>query len=278
MLNEPLQVEAAPAARGAAERLAAFERDGFVVVPDALLPDEVAELESLVDEAWDRHRAGVRDASFLHSFAFVYEHPSFTRLVDLRTTFPLVVDVLGWNICVYHSHLDVNAPLPTEAATGELPWHRDGGQMNEDAATVPQPRLSVKVSFWLTDVTTTDRGGLHAIPGSHLTAAVPDAGERGEQVLVPPGAAVVFDRRILHARGFNTSDVTRKALFIGYAHRWLRVRDDVRVDGPVAPLNPVQRQLLLPPPRAVSAYVPPPEDVPLRQLVAGNGKESASER
>jgi ectoine hydroxylase-related dioxygenase (phytanoyl-CoA dioxygenase family) len=56
---------------------------------------------------------------------------------------------------------------------------------------------------------------------------------------------VIFDRRLWHARGDNLSERTRKALFYGYTHRWIRPRDELVVDpGRLARLTPLRRRLL----------------------------------
>ena len=64
-------------------------------------------------------------------------------------------------------------------------------------------------------------------------------------MLVEAGSAVIFDRRLWHARGDNVSDRTRKVLFYGYTHRWIRPRDELGLDPDrLARLTPLRRQLL----------------------------------
>jgi ectoine hydroxylase-related dioxygenase (phytanoyl-CoA dioxygenase family) len=135
-------------------------------------------------------------------------------------------------------------------------WHQDGGRQNRELETSPRPRLSVKLAFWLSDVSEPGRGNLTLIPGSHRQDRLDGPprrdviwpGPRGAiQVLANPGDAVFFDRRIWHARSDNYSDLVRKVVFVGYTYRWITIRDDV-ADLPVTPmwsaLSPVQRQLL----------------------------------
>ena len=93
----------------------------------------------------------------------------------------------------------------------------------------PQPMLSVKVSFWLTDTTSPDSGAMRIVPRSHLSNELPPSygaavGPRGKDVdtgaggmkdsmvigrgvlatgepqgaidlAVKAGSAVIFDRR-----------------------------------------------------------------------------------
>ena len=63
-------------------------------------------------------------------------------------------------------------------------------------------------------------------------------------VLVPPGGAVLFDRRIWHTSSANISAITRKVLFYGYSYRWLRPRDDQSFEGLFAQCEPIRKQLL----------------------------------
>ena len=63
----------------------------------------------------------------------------------------------------------------------------------------------------------------------------------GMPVLAKPGTAVFFDRRIFHASSPNTSDVTRKVLFYGYSYRWLRPRDDMRIEEWLGDADPIQQ-------------------------------------
>ena len=157
---------------------------------------------------------------------------------------PLVLDLLGWNVYVYHSHLDVHPPAP--AAEPRWLWHQDGGRQNVDVES-PRPRLSVKVAYFLTDTPTAAHGALRIVPGSHTRDTLPRDREPADAVplLVRAGSAVLFDRRLWHARGENRSDATRKALFLAYSFRWVRPRDDLGLaPGALDGLSPVRRQLL----------------------------------
>ncbi|HKU56129.1 MAG TPA: phytanoyl-CoA dioxygenase family protein [Gaiellaceae bacterium] len=217
-----------------------FERDGFVIVPRALGP-ELPRLEAAVDRVW-AEETGSRGP--LHRLAFVGLDDAFLELVDHPASLPVVSEVLGWNVYVYHCHLDIHPPEPRAEARWR--WHQDGGRQNVELES-PRPRLSVKVAFFLTDVPTAEHGALRVVPGSHRSDTLSREQEPADAVplLVEAGSAVIFDRRLWHARGDNLSDRTRKALFYGYTYRWIRPRDELTV-GPerLARLTPLRRQLL----------------------------------
>src|SRR6185503_8530248 len=86
-----------------------FLRTGVLTVKNALSPDLVARLLKAVDRLHAK-AAGVKGALGDHGFMFltncVVEDDIFLELMENPTTFPLVWDMLGWNIFLYHSHLN----------------------------------------------------------------------------------------------------------------------------------------------------------------------------
>lgn len=185
----------------------------------------------------------------LHRLALIGEDPTFVGLLDHRSTLPFVIQVLGDNLHCYHCHLDVH-PGPEEPRDVWL-WHQDGGIVNRDIETSPRPRLSVKVAYFLSDASIPGRGNLVVLPGSQRNDRIDRPAGNGNElngalpILASAGDAVVFDRRLWHMRSPNVSEVTRKALFIAYAYRWIRARDDMPIpDDVLASATPIQRQLL----------------------------------
>ncbi|HJU36811.1 MAG TPA: phytanoyl-CoA dioxygenase family protein [Gaiellaceae bacterium] len=218
-----------------------FERDGFVVVPGALGGAELRRLEAAVDRIWEEE---AESKGSLHRLGFAGRDEAFLELVDHRACLPLVSEILGSNIYVYHCHLDVHPPQP--AAEPRWRWHQDGGRQNVELES-PRPRLSIKVAYFLTDVSTPEHGALRVVPGSHCRDSLSHEHEprNAVPVLVEAGSAVIFDRRLWHARGDNVSDRTRKALFYGYTYRWIRPRDELVIGPDLLPqLTPLRRHLL----------------------------------
>ena len=256
-----------------AER-AKFERDGFVVVENALPPSMV---EGLI-EAVDSVKAGVD---------FVGKDDRFLELIDWHRTLPKVWGILGWNIHLYHTHITVTPPVPLEDRPSKkrLHWHQDSGRVNLDIETIPAPRISVKVGYFLTEVSEGGRGNFSVIPGSHLKDEVeyPADGVSNPpealEVLVPAGTAVIFDRRIWHAGGWNFSDITRKVLFVGYSMRWFHPRDAMTVSHYMDRCDPIQRQLLGSKTGNLGLTSPKEEDVPLREWIREHlGEEAIADR
>ena len=252
-----------------------FETDGLLVVEDALPPEIVTRLTEATDRIWDEEfRAGRVEANqSLFYPNFLGKDEVFSELLDWPKTFPLVWGILGWNIYLYHSHLGVTPPLGPGAdqTPKQLGWHQDSGRVNQEMESHPRPRLSLKVGYFLSDVSVPGRGNFHVIPGSHLNDTLERSAdgvsnpEKAMPVCVKAGTAVLFDRRLWHSASPNHSDVTRKVLFYGYGYRWIRTKDDMTVGHLLATCeDPIRRQLLGVSTNANGLFSPTDADVPLK--------------
>ena len=193
-------------------------------------------------------------------------------MVDCETTFPKVWDILGWNIYLYHSHIDVTPPSGPSPPSGSptVAWHQDSLRVNEEIESSPRPRLSLKIGYYLSDVSEPGRGNTLIVPGSHLNDEIEvPADQRSNPpgsipICVSPGDAVIIDRRLWHSRSRNQSDITRRVLWMGYSYRWLRPKDEMTVEHLYSDLDPIQGQLLGDNPSNNGCYAPSVRDVPLR--------------
>lgn len=226
-----------------------FKHKGYLVIPDALSPEVVERTRAAVDRLAREHPRP--DQVTVNIADILGRDDSFLDLIDCPRVFPKIWGILGWNIWVQHSHLVVNPPVTT--ATGmrdpsepfKYGWHRDGGAINRDV-TLPVPLL-VKVGFYLSDVSA------HGGPTLMLEDADPDA-EIPAPAELPPnvraltvkaGTAVMFSNRSIHSlRSPNTSDETRRAVFIQYGYRWIQSLDRCSVEHLAHRVSSVRRQLL----------------------------------
>ncbi|MDE0482670.1 MAG: phytanoyl-CoA dioxygenase family protein [Candidatus Poribacteria bacterium] len=259
------------------EQLKAFNDTGYLVVEDAISPEMIDALEKVADrvDAEERAKTGLAPHKLLSKFRTVIEDDILLELLDNKKIFPLLWDILGWNIQLYISHLIMYPPEPpeTERVTKAAHWHQDGGRPVPEMER-PHPRLSLKVSYWLTDVTHRDNGAMRLIPGSHKLDVLPprsdpdDDPEGAMDLLVKRGTAVLFDRRMWHSRGWNFSDVTRKVLFMGYSYRWLRGLDyNLMPPEILEKCDPIRRQLLGDGVNIKGWWQPTDADVPLKTWI-----------
>ena len=231
---------------------------GYVPVRGALTPPAVECLSAALDRVYEeevrRGRTGAGEP--MHLLGDIGRDNAFLDLLDHPAVFPLISGELGWNIQLYHCHLDVTPPQTTPHLRRAWGWHQDGGRQNLDLEADPRPRMSLKVAFWLSDVSQPGRGNMLILPGSHHSNTLrrPEHPELGFDppagavpVLASPGDALVFDRRLWHSRSDNLSAHTRRVIFLAYSFRWIRPRDEFGID-PASErfraLSPVRRQLL----------------------------------
>lgn len=262
-----------------------FERDGYVVLPDALPENEVRRLSALTERV--RRRDSPARNGAVHALGFIEREPGFASLVDRPRVLDVICSALGWNVHVYHCHLDVHPPA---LANGPPPWrwHQDGGGQNLEIESDPRPRLSVKVAWFLSDVSRAGRGNLQVIPGSHRRNRLPRPDDPTQrlpppagaiEILAAPGTAVIFDRRLWHARSENRSRRTRRVLFLSYTYRWIRARDEYPESAEwFEALSPIQRQLLGTAETADGHWLPTDADVPLRAWMRERGFPAESLR
>ncbi|MBC8103611.1 MAG: hypothetical protein H7Z41_13625, partial [Cytophagales bacterium] len=160
----PSTLTAPPAGLTPAQR-EAFDRDGFLVLPGALTPEQVAHFIGVVDglDAEERSR---RD---LDSFATVEIRNAIARpggeallpLLDWPATFPLLAEILGWNIQLTTSHVFVRTPnLGEQTSFKAIDWHADGPNPSFPTIGGVSPRLYAKIGYFLTDLSAPDRGNL----------------------------------------------------------------------------------------------------------------------
>jgi ectoine hydroxylase len=269
-----------------------FEDQGYLTIRNALTPQQVERFLQIHERIYQEEKTagrlapagGVSNRSdAMHTFAFILRDPAYLELLDLPTTFPKIWGILGWNIYMYHCHIDQHPPLP-EPLPPVWGWHQDGGRQNLEIETEPtRPRLSVKLAYWLSDVSETGRGNFMVVPGTHVKNRIPrpehpergfDNPEGAIQVTANPGDAVLFDRRLWHSRSDNLSDITRKAFFTGYTYRWIRTRDDYPIDWasePYRSLSPVRKQLLGWGKDAMSFWALGTDSFPLREWLKERG-------
>ncbi|NHN32891.1 phytanoyl-CoA dioxygenase family protein [Paenibacillus agricola] len=265
------------------EERKAFNETGYLILENVLSPEQVAALTKEVDHIFDtKVKAGHDTTKALFHPNFIPDHKLFLDLLDYEKVLPKVWGIMGWNIYLYHAHMIVTPPSGAQQNDKTFGWHQDSGRMNIEMESEPRPRMSLKVAYFLSDISEPGRGNFWIVPNSHLknTMVRPEDGngqlEGAIPVCVKPGTAVFFDRRLWHAASPNWSDITRKVLFYGYGYRWIRTKDDMTVQELYPKCDPIQRQLLGDGINCNGYYTPTDEEVPLKVWLKENAPEQVT--
>jgi len=240
------------------EQKQAFDRDGFLIVPRALEPQDVDRLIAEGDrlaEPFVRkpHLVDRPEYNHLDLRPGLLRLQAFFALVAHSTTVSLVVQLLGPNIHLHSTALIYKRPENPDAEPFRRGWHRDI-RIARDLGHAGLPLVGVKVCYCLTDFLQPDCGMTLMARCSHLRTE-PLAIPRGE--VDPPGIeicdpklnagdALLFENRIFHTAAPNLSERVSKVVIYGYAYRWMK--PEVYIDVPDAEYlekaDPISRQLL----------------------------------
>ena len=178
---------------------------------------------------------------------------AFIPLLTNEITLSLVVQLLGSNLQLSTSHLIHRWPDPpgTPDTVRRPGWHRDNGRTSLDLGAVNYPRIGLKCAFYLTDLSEPNSGVTMLSPGSNLLkerVEIPEGKTDPANAIEPllnPGDCVIFEYRTWHAGAPNFTDITRKAVMIGYAYRWLKPMDYVKQELPfLEKLSEIEKYLV----------------------------------
>ena len=284
-----------------------FDETGFLVVEGILGKDELRTLNDAVDQLYSEH-GGDPHTGRMELRNCVAKHPQLLAIVDHHELLPAVVDLLGPDIKLRTSELDVRPPITAAMVEGKTArnrwgepeqWHIDGPLSGYPDVNGIVPMMEVRAGYFLTDLTAANAGQLCLVPGSHRFNfhALENPGlevppEAIFRVEVPAGSAVLFRTGVWHCATPNLSKQTRKVLYYAYTYRWIHPSDHLEQDDDLlARCNPLQRQLLggLPPgrhPLGAKADTTPcshtwfthPDDIPLLAWSQRRRSQSVSGR
>lgn len=234
-----------------------FRDEGYLIVRNVL--DE-ASISSLI-EAGDRLLATDQRFNRFVTGGGIYDgfrncitmDDAFIPLLTNPVTLPLVIQLLGSNLQLSTSHLIYRHPDPTGTPDSirRPGWHRDNGRTSLDLGAANYPRIGLKCAFYLTDLSQPNSGVTLLAPGSNqlkeridIPAGATDPVNAIEPLL-NPGDCVIFEYRTWHAGAPNFTQITRKAVMIGYAYRWLKPMDYVKQEKPfVEKLSDLEQYLV----------------------------------
>lgn len=204
-----------------------LHQDGFCVVPDALTPRELADVNVAVDAAIERaRRLGVTTYTEgmdpndrnIRLYTLPEFDPIFVELLRKPSALALVRELLGDNFIV--SSFSGNIALP---GSGSMNLHAD------QALVIPPPWNEAWTMniIWCLDDVHEGNGATRYVPGSHrfrnFDEVPDDALEHSRAFEAKAGSIIAMDGRLWHTSGHNVSvDERRAMLFAYYAMDFIR--------------------------------------------------------
>lgn len=216
------------------EQRESFERDGFLVIPQALEADAVDRLVEASDRLAELFlkKPKLRDRpeyNHLDLRPGLLREEALFALIDHSSTVPLVVQLLSPNIHLHSTTLIYKRPENPDAPPFRRGWHRDI-RIPRDLGHQSLPLVGIKICYCLTDFHHSDCGMTVMARGTHLRTE-PLAIPKGEvdpldaevcDLRLSAGDALLFENRIFHTASPNRSDRVSKVLMYGYSFRWMK--------------------------------------------------------
>lgn len=211
------------------ELLATFDgrlrADGWLVVPDVVeqrlidvLNAQLPRSLALRHEIRKRNRVeGDNDGTLHHLLA---DHPVFMELLSaLERLDPLLRSFFSGNY-ILNSYGGVVNERDTRAYVHRI--HRDI-RFSSDVK-----RFMLNILVMLDDFTV-ENGATHLLSGSHRLAEKPDSDHfyrNAARAVGTSGSVIIFDSRLWHATGQNTTDAPRRALTLTFTSPFFKQQLD----------------------------------------------------
>lgn len=225
------------------ELYAAFDKDGYVVLPEIMPHETIQAIRSALEPHMVKEgRNNFEGLKTNRVYGLLAKSPIFADLAEHPLALAFARRELGASFLL-------SACLAINLHSGETvqPWHSDDGYVH-----IPPPRRACAVSaFWTIDETTEKNGATEILPGSHLWGAdhpdrarlQMDAGnELGidaseletpvVKVTMPAGSLMLAKGTLVHRGGANTTDTPRLILTPQYCAGWVRQIENMMISVP----------------------------------------------
>ena len=224
-----------------------LDRDGYVLIEDVLLSDELKRVQETFYRVENETRAkwsdslsgevGFKPYGLGHDahvvFPIIDYDDLFVDLLEYPLTIRIAQRVQGPDIMMVDNALHVK-PAGTPAHTG---WHRDTGTWKYDSSSWDEnvmnsweeirgcdaPHFKIKVFFIIDDIGH-KTAPFSVVPGSHKFPEAPEKGtcldamEDHVRITGPAGSAIIWNGCIWHTAMDNTDIRARRMLLYNYTH------------------------------------------------------------
>ncbi len=253
---------------------AQLERDGYVILPQKLPDDLMADVLEAIDRISAQIRAADPATTSIKQQNCVDLDPAFLRLVMYEPALQLTYDAFG---AMFHLNQSNFVSRVKEAEdlsnfVTSSPWHADGPRPNLFPAVNGAMGLHyLKFGYFLTDLTHGTGGSLQIVRGSHTHLELDGKGKNFNiedyaddfvQIDCEAGTVVAFHQAQWHAAPPNLSDIERKNVYVSYCPTWMRPVDrEFPTEEQIAGLTPEERWILGEPRPAQRWWIPNKDDL-----------------
>jgi ectoine hydroxylase len=216
----------------AADRIASYQHDGYLLVKELFNTRELAPLRDalLVDHSIDGKCFNMLDVEgdSIDAIAWVEKSNTLLGLLPFaRRTVDIAAALVGEEVYHWHSKLTIKRPL----GRGRVEWHQDYGAWYHEGALEPA-LITVGIAI---EPSTVDNGCLQVVRGSHKLGRVEHEYVENAQHRIDPrrlalasarfatvnveldvGDAIFFHCNLLHGSAGNTTEQYRTLLLSSY--------------------------------------------------------------
>lgn len=230
------------------EVLEMMQRDGYVLMENALTAAQVEVLSAAYDEQLAGHPRA-EGALRVEVPRILERDERFEMLMDNAPVFNVARGVLGYDIELASSGELDHKFARTPAYIG---WHSDFQWMK--SAPLPRQNFWVRATYFIGDVNP-DGGPFTLLPGSHLRSEPCPDTPRGQApqpmpgqvgIIGKAGSCLINNTEIWHTNSANTSDNDRRLIMIMYKHAWMKQWQEGYETSPefaARQTDPIRRQL-----------------------------------